>query len=148
MTISYPSKVRPYKKIVPLNSSDNDFFNDQGVRLSSAVYCDLPLTLRKQLLNEVRQLCSTKVSATKSSTPSGLQVVEASSEEARVESFIGMTVDNLRNVLFQRGGLNVDLVLRLQAVTGLTFVTEKDFAESSKNKVSLIKKFVKDNSFE
>ena len=37
-----------------------------------------------------------------------------------------MTVDVLRNVLFQRGGLPTDVVLKIQEITVVTDVTDKD----------------------
>ena len=74
----------------------------------------------------MRELSKLQIETTKSKTASGIGVVEPADAEARFESFLGMHLNNLRNVLFQCGGLNVDLILKLQAITGLVVVTERE----------------------
>lgn len=59
-----------------------------------------------------------------------------------------MTVDNLRNVMFARGGLNLDLVLRLQNVTGMEVITEKDISTAFTSKKKVISQWVKENEFQ
>ena len=59
-----------------------------------------------------------------------------------------MNLDVLRSVVFSRGGLPVDLVLRLQAVTGLEFVTAKDFADSLKKRTTVIKNYISENTYQ
>ena len=59
-----------------------------------------------------------------------------------------MTVDNLRNVMFARGGLNLDLVLRLQNVTGMDVITEKDISTAFASKKKVITQWVKENEFQ
>ena len=50
-----------------------------------------------------------------------------------------MTVDVLRNVLFQRGGLPTDVVLKIQEITVVTDVTDKDLVAATKAKLAVIK---------
>ena len=126
----------------PINSSANDFTNAGGVRISLPCYVDLTMTQRKELLNGVREA----ISATNTSSPkslSGITVETVTNAASDIETYIGMNIDILRSVLFQRGGLEVSLVLRLQEVTGLTFITDKDFASAFKSRHDLIKKYTK-----
>jgi hypothetical protein len=126
----------------PINSSANDFTNAAGVRVSLPCYVDLTNTQRKELLNGVREA----ISATTTSSPksiSGITVETVSRASSDIEAHIGMNIDILRGVLFQRGGLEVSLVLRLQEVTGLTFVSDKDFTAAFKARHDLIKKYTK-----
>lgn len=146
-TISYPSSVRNFLQTPPLNGSAFDYTTADGVRVSAPTYIDLSNNQRKQILNEVRSVAA-KSTERDVVSPSGLKVSSSSSMEAAVENYLGLTIANLRNVLFQRGGLPVDLVLKLQEVTGLVFVTEKDFAAAFKEKQSRIKDFLKTYKFD
>ena len=126
----------------PINSSANDFTNESGVRVSLPCYVDLTNSQRKDLLNGVREA----VSATTTSSPksiSGITVETVTRASSEVETYIGMNIDILRGVLFQRGGLEVSLVLRLQEVTGITFVSAKDFTAAFKARHDLIKSYTK-----
>ena len=58
---------------------------------------------------------------------------------------LGMDLANLRNALLQRGGLSVDLVLKLRAITGLVFVDQKTFAAAYKLKQAAIKSFMEEH---
>ena len=79
---------------------------------------------------------------------SGIQVIASSSAQAEVETYLGMTVDNLRNVMFARGGLNLDLVFRLQNVSGIEVVTEKDISTAFTSKKKVISNWVSENQFD
>ena len=133
----------------PINHYSNDFFNKEGVRICSPLYIDLPTATRKLLFNGVRTACQTTRNAPiQPNTASGIQVIESSSAQSAVESYLGMTVDNLRNVMFARGGLAPDLVFRLQSVTGLEFVSEKDISTAFTSKKKVITNWAKENEFE
>lgn len=125
-----------------INSSANDFTSKAGVRISLPCYVDLTTSQRKELLNGAREA----VSATTSTSPksiSGISVETVTRASSDVEAYIGMDLDILRGVLFQRGGLEVSLVLRLQEVTGITFVSDKDFTAAFKARHDLIKEYSK-----
>ena len=102
--IAYPSKVRSFQKTVALNSAANDPMTADGVRISMPLYIDLPNTLRKDLLNGVREVIAGNFTTSETQTQSGLTVSTPSSLESEVEAFLGLSIDNLRNVLFSRGG--------------------------------------------
>lgn len=147
MTISYPTKVRNFVKTVPLNASVNDYTNKEGVRVSLPIYIDVSTSDRKVFLNAVREIANSSVTKEVPSV-SGLRVTSSSNTEASVEEFLGMTLENLRNSLFVRGGLPIDLVLKLQAVTGIVLVDLKDIAAAMKAKQALIKEFVENFKFD
>lgn len=147
-TIAAPTTARVFQKSTPINSSGNDLLTDQGVRISSPIYVDLPINLRKDLFNGVRTACTQAVSRQASASVSGITVEEPSRDHGDIEGFIGMNLDVLRNVIFSRGGLPVDLVLRLQAVTGLEYVTAKNFADSLKKRTTVIKDYITNNTFQ
>ena len=147
-TIAAPTTSRPFQQTTAINSATHDLITDVEIRISSPLYVDLPNSLRKELFNGVRTACTApSVARTASASVSGIQVEESSNRAPDVESFIGMNIDTLRAVLFSRGGLPVDLVLRLQAVTGIVFVTEKDLNASVKKRATVIKKYITDNTF-
>ena len=99
-----------------INNAGNDYLNEQGVRISLPCYCDLTTSQRKELLNAVRSIASGTVKS-EPSTISGLTVETASNQESDIESYLGVSLEVLRGVLFQRGGLEVSLLLRLQEAT-------------------------------
>ena len=144
-TIAAPPVHRNWQKHKPLNHNSNDHTLENGVRISTPLYIDLTINQRKELLNEVRELTS---SLSNVRSTGSLQVVEMSSNASEVEGYIGMTVDVLRNVLFQRGGIALDLVLKLQEVTGIVFVTDKDVAAAHKVKLAVVKSFLTENPFD
>jgi len=145
--ISYPSKVRNFQKTVALNSAANDPMTSDGVRISMPLYIDLPNTLRKELLNGVREVIAGNYTTSETQTQSGLTVSTPSSLESEVEAFLGLSIDNLRNVLFSRGGMPADLLFKLQAVTGIEFVSEKDLTAAYKERQAFVKKWKKDHTF-
>ena len=134
---------------LPINHHSNDFYMKEGVRICSPLYIDIPTATRKLLFNGVRTACQTTRNAPiQPDTASGIQVIESSAAQAEVETYLGMTVDNLRNVMFARGGLNLDLVLRLQNVSGIEVITEKDIATAFTSKKKVITQWVKENEFQ
>ena len=108
-----------------INSSKHDYYNEKGVRVSLPVYADVPTDLRKQLLNGVRSAHdASSFSQRDTNTISNITVSTAN--QSNVEAYIGMKLEVLRSVLFQRGGLPLDLVLRLQEVSGIEVLTPKE----------------------
>ena len=81
------------------------------------------------------------------STISGLTVETASNQESDIESYLGVSLEVLRGVLFQRGGLEVSLLLRLQEATGLEFISAADFTAAFKGRQALIKGYTKEYPF-
>jgi hypothetical protein len=49
--------------------------------------------------------------------------------------------------MFQRGGLNADLVLKLQAVVGYEVVSVKEIEAAYKAKVGIVKEIIKNDPF-
>ena len=103
---------------------------------------------RKEWLNELRRLASaTTVREVTSS--SGISTETSINADAGIESYLGLTLDTLRSaVLFQRGGIPLDMVLKLQSVTGIEAVSEKDIASALKARVEDVKSFIADHAFE
>ena len=73
-TIAAPTTARVFQKSTPINSSGNDLLTDQGVRISSPIYVDLPINLRKDLFNGVRTSCTQAVSRHASASVRGITV--------------------------------------------------------------------------
>lgn len=121
------------KLFEPINSAAADFFNEDGVRFSLPFYLDLPTQKRKDLLNGVREkIQSVRTSSSTPNSMSGISVDTFTTNS--VEQYIGMSLDVLRSVLFQRGGVPADLVLRLQAVSGVTVVTDAELKKAFDNR--------------
>ncbi|WP_162175621.1 hypothetical protein [Synechococcus sp. KORDI-52] len=96
------------------------------------------LPVRKEMLNNILSLASEAVIREVESA-TGIKVSGLTNAEAAVEGFLGVTVDVLRNVLFQRGGLPTDVVLKIQEITVVTDVTDKDLVAATKAKLAVIK---------
>ena len=146
-TISAPSTVRQWNRVPPINSAANDYLNPEGIRISSPVYIDLSTSQRKELLNGVREAVQAQPNLTQPDSVSGIRVETASSATSDVETYLGVSLDVLRTVLFQRGGIECGLLLRLQEVTNITFVSDKDFASAFKSKQALIKSYITNNPY-
>ena len=146
MSIAAPPVRRQWQHNPSINSASNDFTNDEKVRISLPCYIDLTTLQRKELLNACREIGSRTVTESPA-TASGISVSTAVSAMPEVESYIGMTLDVLRGMIFQRGGLEVSLVLRLQEVTGLEFVKAKDFTAAFKARQDIIKSYTKEHPF-
>ena len=147
-TIAAPQIHRPFNNAKPLNSASLDYTNSQGIRVSLPVYIDLSITQRKDLLNGVRAVANESSEVATPNTQSGISVASYSSKQGAVEAFIGMSLDVLRTVLFARGGLQLDLVLRLQQVAGIELVNEKDITAACKQRLDTVKSYIKQNVFE
>lgn len=145
-TIKAPDTVRQWQNCPAINAAGNDYVTEQSVRLSLPCYVDLTTTQRKELLNAVRTIASGKTTSAPSSI-SGLTVETATNHESDIESYIGMSLEVLRSVVFQRGGLEVSLVLRLQEATGIEYVSAADFTAAFKNRQALIKGYCKQYPF-
>ena len=145
--ISAPPVHRNWDERKVLNYAGADHHTEEGVRISLPIYIDVPNTKRKELLNAVRTVCSQQVSTTPANTHGSISVVSSQSLQPKVEAFLGMTVDILRSVLFSRGGLAVDLLFRLQSVTGMEVVTDKDLTAAFKARQAMVKDFKKEVVF-
>ena len=78
----------------------------------------------------------------------GITVETAGSAQSDVETYLGVSLDVLRGVIFQRGGIECGLLLRLQEVTGIQYVAQKDFAAAFKKRGTLIKEYTTTHPFE
>ena len=135
---------RVFQNIPPINRAQNDFVCTNGVRLCTPIYIDPSTSIRKQLLNGVRQLASQPAKVDIPATQSGIQVVNPCSRQTEIESYIGMSLDVLRGVIFARGGIEAGLLLRLQEVTGVELVSDKDFTAAFKARQDVIKNYTSD----
>lgn len=129
-----------------VNNYQNDYITDSGTRICTPLYLDLTTTQRKELLNAVRTK-ATEMSSASTKTQSGIVVETSVGNLSKIEAFLGCTIEVLRSVLFQRGGLSSDLVLRLQAVTGTEVVSVKEIEAAFKARIKLIKDFEAANQF-
>lgn len=148
MTISAPATFNQFANIPPLNRSANDVVTDSGVRISTPLYIDLPMTTRKDILNRVRQLAMEPVEAKQQpNSLSGISVSSYSTKESAICFFLGMDISNLRNTLFSRGGLEASLLLKLQSICGVQYVTEKEICSAFDARKKLVKEFIKNHTF-
>ena len=138
MSIAAPAVSRPFVKTVPINSSSQDYSNDTA-RISLPCYIDITNSHRKALLNAVRQACYQPATSEATRSISGISVQNSASRQSDIESFLGMSLDVLRTVLFQRGGLAADLLFKLQAVANIEYVSEKDLVAAFKARQAQIK---------
>lgn len=140
--------VRQWAKSTSLNNSGHDYHASSGTRICLPMYIDPPINVRKDWLNAIRSLTSSMTNSVTSPNRSGLQVESVSNNTSDVESYLGMTLETLRTaVLFQRGGLPMDLVLKLQHLTGIQAVTDKEITTAFKNRQTQIKTYIADNPF-
>ena len=130
------------ERINNINAAINDYITPDGVRVSVAAYADVPVVTRKRALNIVRDLINNSSEATPA-TQSGISVVTNAGNLSKVERQLGCTFDILRQTLFQRGGLPLELVLKLQVLTGIEMLSMKELDAAVKAKTNLIKEYVK-----
>ncbi|ABB34628.1 hypothetical protein [Synechococcus sp. CC9605] len=144
----YKKTIRQYNSPPPPNTSSQDFITKSGVRTSAPLYVNISQETRKEWLNELRRLASaTTVREVTSS--SGISTETSINADAGIESYLGLTLDTLRSaVLFQRGGIPLDMVIKLQSVTGIEAVSEKDIASALKARVEDVNSFIADRAFE
>ena len=129
-----------------INNYLNDYTTQSGTRICTPLYLDIPTAQRKELLNAVRLKAHEMTSAPVKSQ-SGIAVETATGTLTAIEAFLGCSIDVLRSVLFQRGGLAADLVLRLQAVSGVEVVSTKEIETALKARAKLVKDFEANNTF-
>ena len=145
MTTATPSAAT-YQSAAPINSFHNDHTTESGVRVSSPIYLDIPMASRKALLNGVR-CAADQLAVSAPPSASGIKVESTTNRRREVEFFLGMSLDVLRTALFQRGGLSVDLVMKLQAVSGIEVVSEKEINAAFKAKQTVVKDFISSYPF-
>ena len=147
-SIAYKPTVRQWGNPPAINAANNDYFNTEGVRISLPCYVDLTIQQRKNLLNACRSKSQEQQVVSTPASASGITVETTSAAESDMESYLSMSFDVLRGVIFQRGGIPVDLVLRLQEVTGLEYVSAKDFTAAFKKRSECIKSYTKEYPYE
>ena len=133
-------------RIASLNSATNDYTTPTGVRISTPCYVDLTTSQRKELLNAARDLAH----STSESTPrtqSGISVVSTNGGLNQLEMYLNAGFDIVRTQLFQRGGVNLDLIIKLQNATGLEVVSVKELEAALKSKAAIIKEYVAQNPY-
>ena len=128
------------------NSHLNDYYTEDGTRVCLPIYIDVPMSKRKDLLNGIRDAQNAETTSSKPSSVSGL-TVETKNPRSNVHDFLGMQPDVLRGVLFQRGGLALDLILRLQEVAGMEVLTEADVKKAFSNRQKGILSLIKETKF-
>ena len=149
MTIKAPDTVRQFQNTPPLNRANNDHINDAGVRISCPIYIDPPTsTIRKQWLSKLREMASESDITTEPDSMSGIKVVSYGTRQPAIEAALGVSLENLRNILFSRGGMSPDLVIKLQTITGIVAVTQKDIQTAFDQRKKLVKEFMSDFTFD
>jgi hypothetical protein len=114
-----------------LNSATLDHNTEEGIRISLPIYVDIPMGVRKTLYNSVREEATRAATVLSSpKTVSGIQVTTYQVQENSVSQYLGASLDVLRTLIFQRGGLQLDLVLRLQEVAGYEVLTKEALAKA------------------
>jgi hypothetical protein len=147
-SIKAPNVSRQWQRVPPINAAINDYMTVDGVRISTPVYVDLSTNQRKELLNGVRSAVQSSVSVSTPDSASGIRVETANGTTSDVESYLGISMDVLRTVIFQRGGIECGLLLRLQEVTGIEYVAQKDFNAAFKSRQTIIKDYTTNHPFE
>ena len=135
-TLTQPTQLR-------VNSAASDFTTDSGARLSTPLYWDGSTLQRKSLLNAVRTAAQRPINTSVKSV-SGITVDSFGTAQQEVEAKLGCTLDVLRSLLFQRGGLSLDLVLKIQLVTGEEIVSVKEIENAYKSKIAIVKQILKE----
>ena len=132
----------------PTNAATNDTYCSNGARISLPIYVDISQQDRKLMLNGIRTAIYEQQPTTTPNSVTGLQVVNATNGQHEVEAFIGMSLDVLRTVLFSRGGMPLDLVLRLQSVSGMEVISEKDIKAAFKERQASVLSYLKENQYQ
>ena len=132
----------------PTNAAKNDTYSSNGARISLPIYVDVSPQDRKQMLNGIRSAIYETAPVTTPNSVTGLQVVNATTGQHEVEAFIGMSLEVLRTVLFSRGGMPIDLVLRLQSVSGVEVISEKDIKAAFKERQASVLSYMKANTYQ
>ena len=144
----YKKTIRQYNSPPPLNTFSQDFVTKSGVRISAPLYVNISQETRKEWLNKLRRLASS-TTVREVTSASGISTEISTNTDAGIESYLGLTLDTLRStVLYQRGVIAIDMVLKLQSVTGIEAVSEKDIAAALKARVEDVKAFIANHAFE
>jgi hypothetical protein len=125
-----------------VNSSFTDYISDSGARISTPIYYDASPTELKTLYNKVRQVASTPITSSVKSV-SGITVDSFGSAQQAVERHLGCSLEVLRTLLFSRGGVNIDLILKIQQVIGEEVVSVKELEAAFKTKLNVVKEILK-----
>lgn len=130
-----------------INHAGYDHMTEEGVRISTPLYIDLTTAQRKEILSAIRQRLVESGQNRTPDTESGIKVTTMGTSQSEIETYLGMAIDVLRGVLFQRGGIEYTLVLRLQSVAGIEYVSAKDIQTAFKKRTDLIKEYAQHNLF-
>lgn len=129
-----------------VNSAQSDYISESGARISTPIYYDANPTQLKDLYNKVRTVAATPITSSVKSV-SGITVDSYGSAQQAVEQHLGCSLDILRTVLFSRGGVNIDLILKIQQVIGEEIVSVKELEAAFKTKLNVVKGILKTNPF-
>lgn len=133
----------------PINSTTKDYFTEAGARLSLPIYLDPPMVIRKQVLNAVREaIQQSRNSSYTPKTLGGISVSTSDHTNFDIENYLGMNVEVLRAVLFQRGGLPIDVLIRLQHISGIELLTEKDIKAAFDTRKKATLSYLSTNPYE
>jgi hypothetical protein len=136
------------KPFEPLNAAKSDYYTDSGCRVSTVLYLDVPMEKRKLLYNALRTKVELEAFTSTPATRSGIQTVTANSSAlSQIESYVGVTMSVLRGVLFQRGGVALDLILRIQEASGVEVITAKELGAALDNRKKQVVNYIKENPF-
>ena len=107
----------------------------EGVAISTPIYLNLTNDQSKALLNGFRNVVAEQRIAmgfadTTRQTIGELSVDTAQTPpQTQAELELGMAEESLRYALLQKGGVAERLILKLQEITGITYVTSKEVKE-------------------
>jgi hypothetical protein len=136
------------KPTLTLNSSDLDTTTSEGIRVSLPCYVDPPMNLRKNILNLIRTECNRFETVEQPRSQSGIVVSHSQSQATKVDQYLGLSVEHvLRGVLFSRGGMPIDLILRLQEVAGVKLITEEEIIQAFDQRKQQVLDYVKHHPY-
>jgi hypothetical protein len=103
---------------------------------------------RKLLYNALRTKVELEAFTHTPPTRSGIQTVTANSNsQSTIEAYIGVSLSVLRGVLFARGGVALDLILRIQEAAGIDVISTKELGAALDNRKKQVVNYIKDNPF-
>ena len=80
----------------------------------------------------------------KSSQTLFVTVETSCSNQHAVEAFLGCSLEMLRSHVFVRGGMQLNLWLKLQTLTGIEAFTQKDFTTAFKARAATVKAYTEE----
>lgn len=128
-----------------LNNHLNDYVSPVGVRICAPLYVDLTQAQRKELLNAVRTAFEANNQTRTPPSQSGISVTTNVTNGA--QNYLGCDLNVFRGVIFQRGGIPADLILRAQHMSGYEVVTPADIDKALKHKVKAVKEYITNNPY-